>query len=553
MKAQSERRSQTRLDEHLPILEQFAHFVHEAAPGLRSGRAGRALSDLLRPFTHYAALVVALNRPLRGFPYVDAPSCHESTRNQWAAGLLPWIESAWKQLSDSPLKLPEAAAPGGEETRCPSAIVQPLRFGDEVFGVMAVGSRRMNAFGGPERSFIELVAGQLSLILYNDHLFSNVESMNQEILEAQKQQQDLSLLTQYSSAAVIGFEQVSNGDTFVTSWNEGACNLFGYHADEMLYVPNALDRLLSDESNGDTPLWKSAEPSTVGKEVSYRGKEGRIVHLIGTVVALRTAPGEAQPCLAIFENISAQIETQHTLELAMAALERKNLELDRFARVVSHDLKNPLGLIRGYAELLGEAVGDKLDAFALPFLTTIKEQAERMTDFVESLLTYARSGSTKPDIKRVSMHNIVQIALGELTYQLHEADADIRIPRKLPELDADETQLTQVWRNLLGNAIKYRDAGRPLRLVIQWESGENGNCVFHLQDNGQGIPDDQKDRVFDLYHRVEGNRTTDSTGIGLAVVKRIIEQHGGEIWVNSKVGAGSTFSFTIAAKSEDPE
>ena len=555
METRSERRTSTQLAEHLPAIEQFARFVHDAAPELRSEQAGAALSNLLSTYAHFAVMAVALNRPLRGFPYVDAHNEDDDERNRWAGELLPKIESAWRKLSDKELILPEfpAHTASGQPPCLASFIVQPLRFGDEILGVMAIGSRRKAAFGVAERSMLKLAAGQMAVILYNEHLFASVEAMNQDILEAQEQQQDLSLLTQYSSAAVIGFEQVANGDTFVTSWNEGARKLFGYYADEMLYVPNALDRLhLAGGGDAeDVPLWKRTEPTTVGKEVSYCDKDGRTIHLIGTIVALRGAPEEAQPCLAIFENISAQIETQHSLEQALEALERKNLELERFARVVSHDLKNPLGLIRGYAELLSEGVGDKLDAFALPFLTSIQDQAERMTSFVESLLAYARTGSTEPVLERISMHLVVQVAIGELTYQLHEAGAEVDILRELPEVNADETQITQVWRNLLGNAVKYRHPDRLLRLTVEWEDRGDHTHLFHLHDNGLGIPVDQRDRIFDLYHRVDDNRTVDSTGIGLAVVKRIIEQHGGTIWVRSEVDTGSTFSFTLPSEDED--
>ena len=149
------------------------------------------------------------------------------------------------------------------------------------------------------------------------------------------------------------------------------------------------------------------------------------------------------------------------------------------------------------------------------------------------------------DFVTCAMDEVVNLALAELTYQLHSIDATVDIADRLPVVLADETRMGQVWRNLIGNAVKYRDPNRRLHIKIGVDEKPGGGWALHISDTGIGIPEDQLRKVFDLYHRVDEKRKADSTGLGLAMVKRIVEQHSGEVWVISRVGEGSTFTFTL--------
>lgn len=543
MSVSDNRRSEVQAAEHLAAIEKFADFAGQSAAGLRTETVGAALSAFLRSFLHFAVGVVVLDRPTPGFPIVDA--CEASTmRERWIGALLPQLRETWEttESASNSLELPSPGdLPAGDASDALAAIaVEPICQDGVPLGLLAVGSRRADVFGPAERSLLALVARQLAIVLHNARQFANVERMNQDILEGQEQLQDLSLLMQYSSSAIVVFERVANGDTFVTSWNDGAQKAFGYGAEEMRWVPNALDRLFPEA--GDEPLppppWEWTDDKRVDHEVTLQDADGKAIQFLATAVVHAPIQGEASRCLMILEDISTQ-------KAALEALERKNQELERFARVVSHDLKSPLALIGGYAELLTDTLGDGLDATTRKFLSTMQTQTQKMSDFVESLLEFARTGQTEPVLSRLSMDEVVNLALAELTYQLHSIDATVDIADRLPVVLADETRMGQVWRNLIGNAVKYRDPNRRLHIKIGVDKNPEGGWAFHISDTGVGIPDDQLRKVFDLYHRVDEKRKADSTGLGLAMVKRIVEQHSGEVWVTSRVGEGSTFTFTL--------
>ncbi len=556
MRESNERRTSSDLITHIPAVEKFAHFIEEAAAGLRSELAGVALSDFLGSFLNYALLVVVLKRKARGFPYIHSPLNNPRDCAGEVNALLPDLEKAWSNMGgEGKLWMPELPddVSSVESSPFASIAIEPLHFADETWGLLAVGSRREEDFSNSARSMLKVTAGQLALVLHNDLLYEHVQAMNQEILESQSELQDLSLLTQYSSAAVVVFERVHNGDVYIMRWNEGAKEVFGYSGQEMTTVLNSLDRLVPKEGEHvhDIPPWRWRESRVVGREITLQSKDGRLLDLMATVIVLPGPDDEAKRCLAIFEDITALKYTQRSLESALEIVERKNLELERFSRVVSHDLKSPLALISGYSDLLEDTIGKTIDAHAHEFLIQIKQQAKRMTEFVSSLLEYARTGQTEPVWEQCSMDELVQMAMAELTYQLHTIGATVDITEELPIVYGDSTRIVQVWRNLLGNAFKYRDPNRQLHLCIGCRQLSNGMWAFSLSDTGLGIPDEEKDRIFDLYHRVEKERKIDSTGLGLALVKRIVEQHGGSISLSSIVGEGSTFTFTLGKKKSE--
>ncbi|MBI1897934.1 MAG: PAS domain-containing protein, partial [Acidobacteria bacterium] len=222
-------------------------------------------------------------------------------------------------------------------------------------------------------------------------------------------------------------------------------------------------------------------------------------------------------------------------------LARSNTDLQQFAHVTSHDLQEPLRVIGGYARLLSERYRGRFDPDADEFLDYISDGANRMTALVRDLLAYSRLGSREPVQGRVALAEVVEWALGNLRMAIEESAAVISA-RELPEVAGDEFLLVQLFQNLLGNAIKYRGSGPPRIDVTAERRGKE--WLVSVRDNGIGIGREYHERIFGVFKRLHG-ALYPGTGMGLAICRRIVERHGGRIWVESEPGSGATFFFTL--------
>jgi signal transduction histidine kinase len=229
-----------------------------------------------------------------------------------------------------------------------------------------------------------------------------------------------------------------------------------------------------------------------------------------------------------------------------ADLERSNAELEQFAYVASHDLNEPLRMIASYLKLLERRYGDELGDDGKQFIDYSIEGAERMRTLIDDLLAYSRVGSSSGPLKPVDLGKTVDLTLRALASSVDEAGAEVEVG-ELPVVRGEETQLGRLFQNLLSNAIKFRD-GRPPHVEVAAERN-NGEWVFTIADNGIGIPAEQADRVFEMFGRLHTRDAYEGNGIGLATCRRIVERHGGRIWVEPTEGGGSTFRFTIPARS----
>ncbi|MBC6431813.1 GAF domain-containing protein [Nostoc sp. HG1] len=244
-------------------------------------------------------------------------------------------------------------------------------------------------------------------------------------------------------------------------------------------------------------------------------------------------------------------ETQQSQELA-----RSNAELEQFAYVASHDLQEPLRMVTSYLQLLERRYKNQLDANADQFINYAVDGARRMQTLINDLLNYSRVSSRGQPFMRVDCSVILQQAIANLQIAIEDSKAVVTHD-PLPEVMADATQLTQVFQNLIGNAIKFCRHQQP-RIHIGVAkpdgnlNGESLNLIplanewlFWVCDNGIGLESQYAERIFIIFQRLHGRDKYPGTGIGLAICKKIIERHGGRIWVESKLGQGSTFYFTI--------
>ncbi|HZD42421.1 MAG TPA: ATP-binding protein, partial [Methanomicrobiales archaeon] len=247
----------------------------------------------------------------------------------------------------------------------------------------------------------------------------------------------------------------------------------------------------------------------------------------------------------VMRDITERKRAEKQLQRLTADLRRSNEDLQRFAYVASHDLQEPLRTIVIFTQLLEKRYKGRLDKDADDYIQFIVDGGKRMQTLIEDLLQFSRVATKGKELVRTDSEDVVEKSLENLKGSIEESRAVIT-QDPLPLVMADPIQLQQVFQNLISNAIKFRKEDLPPRIHIGARRLD-GMVEFSVQDNGIGIEAEYFDKIFVIFQRLHGPEEYPGTGIGLAVVKRIIERHGGEIWVESEPGKGSTFHFTIPA------
>jgi light-regulated signal transduction histidine kinase (bacteriophytochrome) len=235
-------------------------------------------------------------------------------------------------------------------------------------------------------------------------------------------------------------------------------------------------------------------------------------------------------------------KSEANLEIKNIELERKNKELEQFAYVASHDLQEPLRTTSGFAELLQQQYQGKLDEKADKYLTFITQSSDRMKVLIKDLLDYSRIGRKK-EWEKVDCNIILQEVLADLDAAIKETQAEINFD-PLPVFNGYPTEIKQLFQNLVINAIKFRTKNVSPQIKLA-ASKSNGHWEFTCKENGIGIDKEHCERVFIIFQRLHTRNEYEGSGIGLAHCKKIVELHGGKIWIESEPGEGSTFYFAI--------
>jgi len=238
--------------------------------------------------------------------------------------------------------------------------------------------------------------------------------------------------------------------------------------------------------------------------------------------------------------------TEEELKEAMKKLQKSNLDLEQFAYVASHDLQEPLRMIRSFLQLLQRRYGGQLDSDADEFIEFAVDGARRMQGLINDLLEYSRVTTTGKEFNNIKMEKSLEKALINLNVSIEENNASITHD-SLPIIYGDYSQIIELLQNLIGNAIKYHSE-KTLHIHISAQK-EDKQWLFSIKDNGIGIDSQYTDQIFMIFRRLHTNEEYKGTGIGLAITKRIVERHGGKIWVESEPGKGTTFYFTLPIKS----
>jgi len=271
-------------------------------------------------------------------------------------------------------------------------------------------------------------------------------------------------------------------------------------------------------------------------EYRFRRYDGACRWFLDQAEPIRDERGSVVRWFGTSTDIQDQKDTEETLRTSNEALER-------FAYSAGHDLQEPLRGITAFAQLLSIRYGDKLECEAVQYVQYITSSAERMSKLIESLLVYAGSASSGAlPVQPVDANSALSTATENLRARIEETGA-IVMHDAMPAVNAVESLLVQVFQNLIGNALKYRRPDVVPRVHVTGDR-QSDFYVFHIRDNGQGISPEHHEKVFQLFSRLH-DRAVSGSGIGLATVKRIVERHGGRVWLESEPGVGSTFSFSI--------
>jgi PAS domain S-box-containing protein len=279
-----------------------------------------------------------------------------------------------------------------------------------------------------------------------------------------------------------------------------------------------------------------------GLEAAWTTRDGSMIFVRESGHVVRGESGGVLYYEGVVEDITERKRAEEKLKQTLDDLERSNKELEQFAYVASHDLQEPLRMVSSYTQLLARRYQGQLDATANEFIAYAVDGANRMQRLINDLLAYSRVGTCAKGFEPTDCTAVLDQALANLKAAIEKSGAAV-IHDPLPTVMADNLQLIQLLQNLIGNAIKFH-VEKPPRIHVAAEQKGN-EWVFSVRDNGIGIDPQYAERIFIIFQRLHTREEYPGTGIGLAICKKIVERGGGRIWVESQLGKGSTFYFTI--------
>lgn len=284
--------------------------------------------------------------------------------------------------------------------------------------------------------------------------------------------------------------------------------------------------------------------TAINKDEHYilKGYKAGCVDYLVKPLNLDLVRNKVRFCMDLHKRVLENERLVERLRASELNLRRSNDELQQFAYVASHDLQEPIRMVRNYIQLLGKRFGSQLDEKAHKYMSYIVEGADRMQTLVDDLLALSRISSQGKPPHAIDANEVLTIVLRDLKLLVENSGAHVE-SEKLPVVIVDHGQLGQVFQNLISNAIKFRGASAP-RIKISCKE-QAGYYQFSVSDNGIGIDTNYFEQIFIIFQRLHTRESYGGSGIGLAICKKIIERHGGRIWLESEVGKGTKFYFTL--------
>lgn len=347
----------------------------------------------------------------------------------------------------------------------------------------------------------------------------------------------------------IVFEAVGtprNGDQKMVFVSDYAETLLGYPPSSWIDDPTFGGSIVHPDDvaaimEDATVIYESGEQGILNYRVY--ATDQRIVHIEARSIPYRNFEGDMSGVVGVMMDITKRKDTEDRLMHYAKELRRSNAELEQFAYVASHDLQEPLRMVGSYLQLIEHRYNNRLDKDGHEFIAYAVDGANRMKKLIQDLLSYSRVQRGREAFRICPMETTLDITKRNLSMSIQEAHAIIT-SESLPSVYGNEQQISQLLQNLLGNAIKFHGEAPP-EIHIGVEEYEE-NWEFSVRDNGIGIEEQYLERIFVIFQRLHSRDTYAGTGIGLALCRKIVGQHGGRIWAESKINEGSTFRFTIA-------
>lgn len=350
---------------------------------------------------------------------------------------------------------------------------------------------------------------------------------------------------------------IANEMGVIVMVNAQAEQLFSYDRKELIGQP--VEKLIPQRFHAGHPAHRKkyhdaphARPMGSGRELFGLSKDGREIPVEVSLNVLATEEGRL--VLAAVRDVTDQKcaaeqikQSNAVLKQQAEALEKSNMELQHFAYVVSHDLQTPLRSICGFVQLLQQQYGEKLDEQAGEWIRRTVVNTQRMQTLIRDILAYSRVEARVQPFTEIKLSEAYLEAADVLSDSIQESGANLEIDN-LPVIMGDRPQMVQLLQNLIGNAIKYRSEATPQIRITCKDAGHE--WMITVKDNGIGIAPEHYQRIFDVFQRLHTQKTIPGTGIGLAICRRVVERHGGKIWLESAPGNGSSFYFTVPKSKE---
>lgn len=402
----------------------------------------------------------------------------------------------------------------------------PIRAGNEVLGVLQI---HLPGHRHEEERLLLLIADTLAGVIARrgiEQSLRNSEALAKTLLNATA---DAAFLMDRDGVILAANEALA------ARFGKGSEDLLGRNFFDLIPAPLARSRHAQFEQ-----VLSQGQPLHTHDE-----RDGHV--LDNRVYPVADATGSAIRVAVFSRDVTDQLQAAKAKEKALTDLARSNEELQQFAYVASHDLRQPLRMVTSYLKLIERSMGEQLSGEIKEFFDFAINGALRMDHLIIDLLEYSRAGRGAAPLEPVPLAEVVAEALINLQVAIREADGRIVVSEDLPLVVGDHSELTRLFQNLVGNAVKYRNrSGRP-----QVEIGarqEGAQWLVWVRDNGIGIAPEDHERAFRIFQRLAPSEACqEGTGIGLAICKRIVEHHGGRIWVESDLGVGSTFFLTLPA------
>lgn len=333
---------------------------------------------------------------------------------------------------------------------------------------------------------------------------------------------------------------ITDRDGIIQYVNPSFENLTGFSREEILGKTPAVLKSGAHTRDFYERLWRTILHGAAFKDVLInKKKDGTLYYTEKTITPIRTG-SVITHFVSTDRDITEVTLTQQALKKKVEELARSNRDLEKFAYFASHDLQEPVRTVVSFLQLLKKKLG-VLDPDAEEYLNFAVEGGKRMQDLILSLLSFSRAGQ-KVIFRTVDLNQTMEEVWISLSKVIEENHAQVMWDL-LPKVKGDKTQLSQVLQNLVCNAIKYRSDKPPVVHIAA--SSQNGNWIFAVKDNGMGIDPEHHEKIFGLFTRLCSNSQQTGSGIGLALCQRVINNHGGSIWVKSELGRGTTIFFTI--------